>query len=357
MGARSRRDTCWCGMSTADVEIGTRSGYRVELTRLAGLRAWRLSDNGADLHTTWVPGAGMLGASLVHRGQEMLWQGAGVRAYARQRKFMGIPFLHPWANRLAGFSYRAGGHDVVLDSASPLLLLDDNGLPIHGVLTASRRWRMRGASADDARARLSASLEFDQPDLLAAFPFPHRVELDVELSGGALQVCATLINSGTEPVPVAFGFHPYLRLPGVPRREWVVAFPVRHRLVLDEREIPSGVTERVAHLTGPVGARTWDDAFERVAPDSCFELTAAGRTVEVHYGDGFSVSQIFAPPGAEYLCIEPMTAPPNALRGPDDELGWVPAGEQRSATFRIACRERVAEPTLSVRTAARRSDY
>jgi len=102
------------------------------MTRVAGLRAWRLSDDEAALHTTWVPGAGMLGASLVHRGQEMLWQGAGVRGYARERKFMGIPFLHPWANRLSDFGYRAGGHDVVLDPASPLLLLDDHGLPIHG---------------------------------------------------------------------------------------------------------------------------------------------------------------------------------------------------------------------------------
>jgi aldose 1-epimerase len=204
----------------------TRSRHRVDMTRVAGLRAWRLSDDEAALHTTWVPGAGMLGASLVHRGQEMLWQGAGVRGYARERKFMGIPFLHPWANRLSGFGYRAGGHDVVLDPASPLLPLDDHGLPIHGVLTASRRWTVRAVSTEEARARLGASLEFDRPELLQVFPFPHRVEPEVELSGGSLGVRATLINVGGEPLPVAFGFHPYLRIPNVPRREWVVEFPV-----------------------------------------------------------------------------------------------------------------------------------
>jgi aldose 1-epimerase len=327
-------------MSTADVELGVRSGYRAQLTRLAGLRAWRLSDDGADLHTTWVPGAGMLGASLVHRGHEMLWQGPGVRGYAQQRKFMGIPFLHPWANRLDGFGYRAAGHDVVLDPASPLLLLDDNGLPIHGVLTASRRWRMRSAFADDTCARLSASLKFDRPDLLEAFPFPHRIELEVELSAGVLRVCATLINSGTEPVPVAFGFHPYLRIPDVPRRQWVVDFPVHERLVLDDREIPTRAIAAVPPTAGPVGDRTWDDAYEGVAPGSCFELSGGGRTIEVDYSDGFSFAQIFAPPGEEYLCVEPMTAPPNALRGPDDQLEWVPVGEQRRATFRIVCRER-----------------
>ena len=76
-------------------------GYRTELTELAGFAACALHDDDADLHGTWLRGAGMLGASLVHRGEELLWQGAGPGAYARERKFMGIPFLYPWANRLS----------------------------------------------------------------------------------------------------------------------------------------------------------------------------------------------------------------------------------------------------------------
>ena len=35
------------------------------------------------------------------------------------------------------------------------------------------------------------------------------------------------------PVPVAFGYHPYLVLPGVPRAEWEVELPVDARLLLD----------------------------------------------------------------------------------------------------------------------------
>jgi aldose 1-epimerase len=133
------------------------SEYRIKMARVGGMRAWSLSDARADLHCTWVPGAGMLGASLVHGGDE-LWQGAGVRAYARERKFMGIPFLHPWANRLDGFGYEANGHHVVLDRNSPLLLLDDHGLPIHGVLTASRRWVIQEVAADSDRARLTSGV-------------------------------------------------------------------------------------------------------------------------------------------------------------------------------------------------------
>jgi galactose mutarotase-like enzyme len=118
----------------------------------------------------------------------------------------------------------------------------------------------------------------------------------------------------------------------------MVEFPVGQRLRLDRRLIPTGATERVGPLTGPVGDRIWDDAFEQIEPRSCFALSGAGRRIEVHYSDGFPVAQIFAPPGQEYVCVEPMTAPGNALAQADSRLEWVPQGQWRTATFRIVCR-------------------
>jgi hypothetical protein len=55
----------------------------------------------ADLEATFIPGAGMLGCSPRHRGEELLGEGGGLEAYVAQRKTMGIPLLHPWANRLS----------------------------------------------------------------------------------------------------------------------------------------------------------------------------------------------------------------------------------------------------------------
>ena len=59
--------------------------YRLESTTEDGLPACVLHDDEADLHATWVPSAGMLGASLVHRGEELLWRGAGVGTHAPPR--------------------------------------------------------------------------------------------------------------------------------------------------------------------------------------------------------------------------------------------------------------------------------
>jgi aldose 1-epimerase len=309
--------------------------YRAQRTEVAGLPAAALHDDDAGLGATWAVGAGMLGASLAYRGDELLWQGAGVTGYLRERKFMGIPFLHPWANRLDGFSYHLDGHDVRLDRSSPLLKLDEHGLPIHGLLNASRDWSISELRADDDAARLVGSLDFDRPELLALFPFPHRVEMSVTVASGAVEVTTTVIPTAEEPVPIAFGFHPYLQIPGVPRAEWDVSFPVRRRLLLDARQIPTGATEDIEPLTGPIGSRTWDDGFDRIEPPGRFEIRGGQRTITLEYVEGYPNAQAFAPPGEPYVCVEPMTAPANALRGSEAALRWATPERAASATFRI----------------------
>src|SRR4051812_27926732 len=265
------------------------AGYRIENARVAELDAIVLHDDAADLHATWVPAAGMLGASLLHRGRELLWRGDGVAAYAAHRAFMGIPFLHPWANRLDGMAYRAGGRDVVLDPASPLLLLDDGGLPIHGVLNATRRWSVLAAGADAERAGLVAELDYDGPELLAVFPFPHRLEMAVDVGEGALRIAVTLTPTGDQPVPVAFGFHPYLLLPDASREDWDVDLPVRRRLVHDTRMVATGATEHVPPIRGVVGGRTWDDGYDELDAPARFALHGAGREIDVDFLEGYPV--------------------------------------------------------------------
>src|SRR5206468_1943370 len=98
-------------------------------------------------------------------------------------------------------------------------------------------------------------------DLMAAFPFPHVLEIEATLRGSALSIATKVEPTGDVPVPVSFGFHPYLRLPGVPRAEWQVALPVRRGLELDERLIPTGESEPVRIEPGPLGQRSFDDGF------------------------------------------------------------------------------------------------
>ncbi|MBS1884490.1 MAG: aldose 1-epimerase, partial [Actinobacteria bacterium] len=173
------------------------------------------------------------------------------------------------------------------------------------------------------------------PHLLEAFPFPHLVEIEATLVEGSLEITTSLTAGGEVAVPVSFGFHPYLCLPGVPRAEWELEAPVRERIVLDERGLPTGAREPAAIEPGPLGERTYDDAFLAPPPGTAFALTGPDRRIEVRMDSGCPFTQLYAPEDTDAVAIEPMTAPTNALVT-GDELTFVPPGETFVAGFSIS---------------------
>ena len=90
------------------------------------------------IEASFVPEAGMVGCSLRHRGEELLGQRGGLGTYVAERGTMGIPVLHPWANRVGSERFPVAGREVVLDAPSTPISRDPNGLPIHGLLAAAR---------------------------------------------------------------------------------------------------------------------------------------------------------------------------------------------------------------------------
>src|SRR3954452_1958743 len=166
----------------------------------------RLRSPLGDRQAMFAPASGMLGVSLRHRGAELL----GTR---------GIPLLHPWANRLTAEL-----------PASPLLARDERGLPIHGV--TAPYWEVFASTS----WAVAAQLDFGaHPELLEFFPFPHRLVVRALIGARTLTIRTTLIATGDVSVPLAFGFHPYLRLPGAMRSPWRVELPAMEHLELHER--------------------------------------------------------------------------------------------------------------------------
>jgi aldose 1-epimerase len=284
-----------------------------------------------DLVARFATHVGMVGCSLRHRGEEVLGLGGGLEEYVEAGKVFGIPLLYPWANRLGGWSYTVAGRHVELDRGSPLLHGDEHCLPIHGALAATSDWRIAAAGP----SWLLAELDFAaHPDLLAVFPFPHRLELAMRLRAGRLSVTTMISAGAAAPVPVSFGFHPYLSLPGAPREDWIVELPVRTELVLDELGLPTGATIERPGETFVLGERTFDDLFALRAAGR-FSVAAAGRRATVDMVAGFPYAQVFAPADQPVVCFEPMTAPVNALRS-HDGLHLVVPGASMRATFTLA---------------------
>ncbi len=295
-----------------------------------------LRDPAAQLEAAFCPGAGMVGCSLRHRGDELLGLRKGLDAYARTGSTMGIPLLYPWANRLSGFEYRAAGRSVRLDARDSPLRLDPHGLPIHGLLAASPYWEVEAGDSCGDEPRVRASLDFGAHDeLLRGFPFPHRLEQDVRLAEGRLTISTALRATGDVGVPVSFGYHPYLQLPNVPRPHWEVSLGVRRRALLDDRGIPTGRSEPCSIPAGPLGQRTFDDLFDALADPPEFALSGGGRRIAVRFEEGYAFAQVYAPPDQDVVCFEPMTAPTNALVT-GDGLTVVPPGGDYAARFSIA---------------------
>src|SRR5258708_23947636 len=155
---------------------------------------------GGDLEAIFLPTYGMLAASLRYRGEEILGRVEDLENAARKGSTAGIPFLHPWANRLAGYKYRVAERDVTLDPFSPLLHFDENGLPIHGVPWPLLRWDVIEAR----KARVAARFDWSRRALLAVFPFRHRLEMTASPPSPALPLQTTLTATADAPVPLSF---------------------------------------------------------------------------------------------------------------------------------------------------------
>jgi aldose 1-epimerase len=303
-----------------------------------------LRDEQAELEATFVPGANMLCCSLRHRGKELLAQNNGVGAYARQGKTMGIPLLYPWANRLAAFDYSVAGKTVQVPHDPTRIALDDNGLPIHGVIGGRLGWELTdtpGSVTRSIEARLSWSES--EPQLFGVFPFRHDLLYKARLTEGRLEIEVTVHASGADAVPVAFGFHPYLA-PGGPREQWQIELPAMRHLALDANQIPLGSDSAGADPAGSeqapsaqrfaLGEREFDDGFDSVAEPARFAVTAGERRIELELTNGYPCAQVYAPLSGQFICFEPMTAPANALRS-GDGLKLLEPGERYRAGFSL----------------------
>jgi aldose 1-epimerase len=282
---------------------------------------------GGDYTATFLPDLGMLGASLTWRRAELLSLHGGPAAFER-RSSTGLPLLAPWANRLSKKQFRIAGVDV--DLRRQPVKLDANKLPIHGTMVGRRSWDVVRLEP----GRLVARFDYSAPELLAAFPFPHELEIDARLSESGLRVATTLRPTTKQRVPVSFGWHPYFKAGGS-RDRWKLRVPAREHLALDRKGIPNGLSSGERGETISLDGVVLDDLYA-LGRARRFELSGGGRTIRVRFDAGYPVAQLYAPPGKRFVAIEPMTAPTNALV--TGACPIVKPGKQFAATFSVSAR-------------------
>ncbi len=303
----------------------------------------RLLDATNGVETLIAPSIGNRAYSMKVHGADILYMPAP--NISELKGLSGIPFLAPWANRIPGGGFRANGSWYAFNESLGVLRMHPEHVAIHGMLTASDLWQVTDLSADAKSAWVTSRLEFWRyPSLMANWPFAHEYEMTYRLAAGELETRITVKNLSSDPMPVVIGFHPYFTIPGVPRNECLGHIPARTAVMVDERLCATGeFGPNTLPDPTPLGTHALDDGFTDLvrerSGEAVFWVEGGGRRVEVEFGPKWQVGVVYAPPGQEFICFEPMAAITNGVNlgaeGKYSALQMLAPGGVWSESFRV----------------------
>lgn len=303
----------------------------------------KLADARAHIEVSIAPSFGNLAYAMKVNGQGILWSPSLEELKARPT-LAGNPFLSPWANRLDHDGFWANGRAYQLNKELKNIRHDGNGLPIHGLVSFTDKWKVTSHGADADSAWVTSRLEFwREPAWMAQFPFAHAIEMTYRLSGGALEIRTVYENLSAEPMPLVIGFHPYFTIPGASRDEWQVHLAARDHVELSKTLTPTGQRVPVERTDFALKGVQLDDVYDNLVRDAngaaVFSVSSGERKISVLYGPNFNTAVVYAPPGRNFICFEPMTGITNganlAHEGKYTGLQSVPAGGRWQESFWI----------------------
>ncbi|WP_270933190.1 aldose epimerase family protein [Falsiroseomonas oryzae] len=237
-----------------------------------------------------LPEQGAAFAALRHAGRDLLVPVPP--GEDPNRGFHGSFLMAPWTNRLDGGRIVVAGTEHRLPVNRP-----DEGTAIHGFLR-DMPWTV--LRADDGSALLACT--FDH------VPFAGEARLAANLSAGALHLSVGLTNRGGVPTPMGLGWHPYFPRPAGTRLSAAARVAFRR----DERNLPieprpsAGVDGSDEALQGlDTHFAGWDGVARIAWPD--------GYALTLHATGAWAANlQVFAPPHAAVLAVEPVSHAPDA---------------------------------------------
>jgi len=219
----------------------------------------------------------------------------------------GIPFLFPTAGRLDGDRYQ--GREMKQHGFA-------RNLPFAVERRDARSVTVALGASDETRAR---------------FPFEFRVELTISVAERELRIAQRYQNRGGKRMPLHAGFHPYFFVPDADKaRATVETRATRAFDNVQKRDVP---------FTGFDFTRPEVDLHLHDHGSSASALARPGApTVEIEGSAEFGHWVIWTLAGKDFICVEPWTAPANALNSGDGVL-WIEPHAERSLSLAIRLRD------------------
>jgi aldose 1-epimerase len=231
--------------------------------------------------------------------------------------------LAPWPGRIfrgryawAGSEYELPMTDVKHQSAT------------HG-LVDKLEWAVDRVGEDAAELSVQVPRQ-------SGYPFDVTVRVRYQLRADDLTVHVAAENDGAEAAPFGVGMHPYFRC-GADAADTELTLPVRSKLTLDDKLIPTGAIEEFDGRVGLIGERVLDAALPVEPVDDGDPVESAGAVLagpagvlRLVLGPGFRWLVVFTGdtlPDVERrrsVAVEPLTCPPNAFGSGTDVIALQP---------------------------------
>jgi galactose mutarotase-like enzyme len=262
-----------------------------------------LQDETSGSAATIVPRRGAIVSRFRAGGRELLYMDEATLRDPTKNVRGGVPLLFPSPGKLTGDRFAQAGRSGAMKQ--------------HG-FARDAAWTVRPFVEVGAA---SATFEFEASDATRAmYPWSFALALTISLTGPVLRLDLSVSNADREPMPFGFGIHPYF-------------------LVSDKGR---------ARIDTPA-TRAFDNVTKTTGPFRGFDLTAkevdlhlvdhGGSSCSLHLGDGewidvrgsqeLSRWVVWTLAGKDFVCVEPWTAPGDALNTGDSLIVLEPGGTRR----------------------------
>lgn len=275
-------------------------------------------------HGAWLlemePGLGGATATLSHRGKAVLRPAPAV---CDRVSDMAVFPLVPFANRIAHGRFCHQDRIYLLPNN-----VSDFAHPLHGIGWLSTWTTVKRGKSD-------AILRHDHGGG-KHWPWPYSAEQRVRVSPRGATFSLSIISRASSRAPVGLGFHPFF--PRHPRT--VLKAAARAVWLAGNDCLP---TERAS----PHHFANWRrgaDVLPDMALDNCYEkwarkltLTNGETTTIMTASPELNWLHLYIPPGAGFLCAEPVSHMPDAVNRDGSHTGarLLQPGERWSAWMRI----------------------
>ena len=213
--------------------------------------------------------------------------------------------LAPYANRIAHGQFAWGGAEITLPATPGFEPHALHGIGWH------RPWTVERQSDRAIRLTLSCA---PSPE----WPWAWSATHDIALDDRGVTLGLTITNQGDRGMPAGLGLHPYFATePGT-----ILTLPAPRVWLNGVDEIPTHLTEASAihDWTGgtPVASAPFvDNAYADWTGTA--HLTHPEHVVEITASPNARWAQVYAPRGADFICVEPVTHRPDAHNAPSGE--------------------------------------